>query len=193
MTTVDAGSGPVGGSADALARQEKLAANVRGLRGRGARFTANDRWMLIVGGVLLPLGVVLVLLGWLGASRTPLVFEQLPYLISGGLLGLSLVVAGGFVYFAYWMTLMVREARKGRDDLNAGLARLEVLLAGSAPADLPRAAVASRGSRGDLVATKTGSMLHRRDCAVVSGRDGLRVVSADDPGLTPCRLCDPLV
>jgi hypothetical protein len=193
VTTYDAVTGTTGSSA--LARQEKLADNVAGLRARSGRFTANDRWMLVLGGTLLPLGVVLVLLGWLGASRTPLVFEQVPYLISGGLLGVALVVSGGFVYFAYWMTLMVREARKGREELTAGLARLEVLLAGvpavGAPGGVANGASYAGAQR--LVATRTGTMLHRPDCSVVSGREGLRAVAVDEAGMEPCRICEPLL
>jgi hypothetical protein len=45
-----------------------------------------------------------------------------------------------------------------------------------------------------LVATMTGTMLHRPDCTVVSGRkkSELRAVAADDPKLKPCKICDPL-
>ena len=186
MTTYDEVSGKAG------ARQERLAADVAGLRSRGGLrglLSAQDRWMLVVGGTALPLGLVLVLLGWLGASRTVLLFEQLPYLISGGLLGVALVVAGGFVYFAYWLTLLVRETRRGREELTAGLGRLEELLAAS----LLSGGAASGTASGSLVATRTGTMLHRSDCAVVAGREGLRPVAADAPGLTPCRLCEPLL
>jgi hypothetical protein len=71
-----------------------------------------DRWLLTVGGLLLPLGLFVILLGWMGAAHTALVFEQVPYLLSGGLLGLGLVIIGGFVYFAYWQSLLVRESRE---------------------------------------------------------------------------------
>jgi hypothetical protein len=178
---------------DAFSRQERLASRVRGLRSAPRLgITGSDRWMLVVGGTLLPLGLVLVLLGWWGASHTVLLFEQIPYLISGGLLGLAMVFAGGFVYFAYWMTLMVREARTATSDMQAVLLRMETLLQEQAqPA--PRSAKASgAGYRGEYVATKTGTMIHRPDCVAVDGRDNLRTVKADEKGLTPCRLCDPL-
>jgi hypothetical protein len=35
-------------------------------------------------------------------------------------------------------------------------------------------------------------MLHRPDCAVVAGRDGLVKLPADAKGYKPCRICDPL-
>ncbi|MCU1603333.1 MAG: hypothetical protein JWO22_4042 [Frankiales bacterium] len=177
---------------DADLRQERLASNVQGLRVPRATFSFSDRWMLVVGGTLLPLGVVLVLLGWYGASHTVLLFEQIPYLISGGLLGLSFVIGGGFVYFAYWMTLLVRENRTGREEMQAVLLRMEELMQAQAQPQSRRAAGGTAVAAVDLVATKTGTMIHRPDCVAVDGRDNLRSVTAKTPGLTPCKLCDPL-
>ena len=175
---------------DAAVRQERLADRVKDLRASSRLgITGSDRWMLYVGGTLLPLGLVLVVLGWWGASHTVLVFEQIPYMVSGGLLGLACVFAGGFVYFAYWLTILVRESRTAREDLQAVLLRMESLLQEqSAPA--PRTAKGAPAAT--LVATKTGSMLHRPDCVAVDGRSELRTVTATTPGLSPCRLCDPL-
>jgi hypothetical protein len=176
---------------DAVLRQERLATNVKGLRVPRTTFTFSDRWMLYVGGTLLPLGVVLVLLGWYGASHTVLLFEQVPYLISGGLLGVSFVIAGGFVYFAYWLTLLVRESRTAREDMQAVLLRMEELMQAQAQPQVRRASGGSVAAA-ELVATKTGTMMHRPDCVAVDGRDNLRPVSASTAGLTPCKLCDPL-
>ncbi len=167
----------------AMVRQERLSQRVSGLRGR---VSIGDRWLLVVGGLLLPLGFMLVLLGWEGASNTVFVWEQLPYLISGGLLGLALVFAGGFLYFAYWLTLLVRENREGRAELAAVLGRVEVLLSESGPRTHRTAPTSS------LVATRTGTMFHRADCVAVDGKADVRSVTADQKGLTPCKLCDPL-
>jgi hypothetical protein len=177
-------------SLDPAARQERLAGRVSRLRSRGGGGNL-DRWLLLLGGVLMPLGFLLVVLGWIGASGTPLVFEQIPYMISGGLLGLSLVFAGGFVYFAYWQTLLVRESRTAQEVLQASLLRLESLLAGGAGVAVP-AQANPNGHAPGLVATETGSMIHRPDCSVVAGRDNLRPASPDEPGLSACALCDPL-
>ena len=76
-------------TADASVRQQRLAANLSALRIRRGGLFEGDRWMLVVGGTMVPLGIVFVLLGWFGASRSVLVFEQIPYLISGGVLGRS--------------------------------------------------------------------------------------------------------
>ena len=177
-----------------LARSERLRARAAGLRTRAAA-ASPGRTLLVVGGVLLPLGVLLVLIGWLGVSRTPLVFEQLPYVVSGGMLGLAFVVIGGFLYFSYWQTLVVRALRDNAVELTASLTRIELLLAADrATTELPAQPRQSdgQGLRAGLVATVTGTMLHRPDCAVVSGRQRLRPVTAETPGLKPCSLCHPL-
>jgi hypothetical protein len=179
MTVLDA---PV----PAQARSERLRARAAGLRTRTGPVQPGRR-MLLVGGILLPLGVLLVLIGWLGTARTPLVFEQVPYVVSGGLLGLALVVIGGFLYFSYWQTLVIRALRESSSELTASLLRIESLLAQGAPAPAP-----APPAQDDLVATATGTMLHRPDCSVVVGRDRLRAVAAGAPGMTPCSLCQPL-
>ena len=182
MTTVDAVQ------TSAVVRQERLAEQVSGLRGR--RGVASDRWLLILGGLLLPLGIVLVLLGWWGASHTVFLFEQIPYVLSGGVLGLALVICGGFLYFAYWLTLLVRESRLGRAELTSALGRVERLLEEGTSG--PRTARTAGVPASRLVATRTGTMVHRPDCVAVDGRDSLREVTTETPGLTPCKLCDPL-
>ena len=178
---------------DPMVRQERLAGRVSRLRTRSGRHNL-DRWLLLTGGALMPLGFLLIVLGWVGASHTPLLFEQIPYMISGGLLGIALVFAGGFVYFAYWMTLLVRESRTAREDLQASLARLENLIASGAMIGghfAPDQADSANG-HASFVATATGTMIHRPDCVAVANRDGLRAVSPDTPGYTACGLCEPL-
>lgn len=178
-----------------------LAGSVARLRTRG-RSGDLDRLMLVVGGVLVPLGVMMAFLGWLGASGTVLLFEQIPYLISGGIIGLCLVFAGGFIYFSYWQTLLVRESRTRHDELMAALARMEGRVAPDAP---PSAAAGGMAITGEVpvvragatggaltVATPTGSMIHRPDCSVVAGRADVRPVTAGTPGFTPCKMCRPL-
>src|SRR3954452_16639862 len=126
--TVPTLGGSVAGGQQATSRFGRLSTAVGQLRTRAAGGRL-DRWLLIVGGALMPLGVLLILLGWVGASHTPFQFEQTPYLISGGILGLALTIAGGFVYFAYWQTLRVRESREQAQEIVSALARVEALLA----------------------------------------------------------------
>ena len=186
---------------DASARQRRLAESVRALRTR-AGGADGAKPLLIIGGILVPLGFVLVLLGWAGASNTVNSWEQIPYLISGGLLGLGLIFAGGFTYFAYWLTQLVYTARRDAADTRVILERIEELIATGAslsavaPAPAPEAAAERVGRTQPLVtretylATATGTMYHRPDCPAVAGRDNLREVTEDE-GLTPCRICEP--
>lgn len=180
----------------------RFATAVRSLRTRSSTGQA-DRALLLVGGVLLPLGVLVVVLGWLGAAHNVLVFEQVPYLISGGMLGLALTIVGGFVYFNYWQAVGVRESRAQHRELVTALGRIEQLLgpAPSAPGvtgpGVTGPGVTGRGApagapSGTLVATATGTTFHRADCPVVAGKDNLRPVSPGEEGLEPCRICTPL-
>lgn len=175
--------------AEAAHRDERFEAGVRTLRVGGASLRLEERLLMIVGGIVAPLGIIVVLLGWYGSSQTPYVFEQVPYLISGGVLGLSLVFLGAFFYFTHWVTQLVKEHRVQSVAMLEAIQRLqdEVVRQGSG------VAVGYNGSEGDavvLVATKQGSMAHRPDCSVVAGKRDLRQVSEAD-GLTPCKLCEP--
>lgn len=157
-----------------------------------------ERWLLISGAVLVPLGIVIILLGWRGASQTPYEFEQIPYVISGGLLGVGFVALGGFLYFGYWLTRMVNEQRASAERVASALERVEELLGGGAAGGNGSVrAVSSAGSRrraagSGFVATASGSMFHRPDCVVVEGKSGLRKVTGREKGMDACGICDPL-
>jgi hypothetical protein len=172
-------------------RMSRLSEQVRTLRTRAAGSNL-DRFMLIVGGILMPFGIVLIILGWAGASRTPLPFEQNDYLISGGILGLALVFAGGFIYFAYWQTIRIRESRVQTKALTDALARVEALLAGGTVETDAGTIVAASAPSQSFVATPNGSIFHRADCAAVSGRTDLKRIDAETTTLKPCRICQPL-
>jgi hypothetical protein len=106
-------------------RDERFAEGVRTLRVGRASIVLSERILLVLGGILAPLGVAVVLLGWWGASNTGYEFEQIPYLISGGLLGLGLVFIGCFFYFAHWLTQLVKEHRQQSEAILAALERLQ--------------------------------------------------------------------
>ena len=169
----------------ATRRIERLAARL-GARGRrsGVRL---ERVLLVSGSVLAPLGVLLVLLGWYGASHTPRLFEQIPYLISGGILGGALVGFGGFCYFGFWLTRLVHEQRRQTDVLAGAIGRLEVQM--GRLADTMATPDGSAGRR-RLVATANGTMTHQTWCSLVKDKP-VHPVDADDPDLKPCKLCAP--
>ena len=191
-------SAPVFDESEASSRLDQLRQSVQALRTRAGNVDM-ERAMLTAGGILLPLGLVAIGLGWYGASHTPYEFEQIPYVISGGLLGVGFVTVGGFLYFGYWLTRMFNEQRAQGERLVEALDRLEERMAGAAPGDGSRAvngavrggASAARAG-GAFVATASGTMFHRPDCPVVADKSGLRKVSSAASGYQPCAICDPL-
>jgi membrane-bound ClpP family serine protease len=172
--------------------EDRLAEGVGKLRGRSRRDEIVERVLMIGGGVLLLGGFVAIVIGWFGASHTPLPFEQTPFIISGGLLGLALVFAGGFFYFAYWLTRMVRETRESREEANKAFRTMNEMaeLLATVLKDLDSQEASPNGQA--FVATEGGTMFHRADCSVVQGRRDLRKVSAQESGMDACKMCDPL-
>lgn len=169
-------------------RNDRLADAVSKLNVRGGR--RIERWLMIAGAALIGLGLPIILLGWWGASRTPYVFEQVPYLISGGVFGLALAVVGGLCYFAYWMARQMEESRRQSADTLSALRRIETVLAAGGGIGAGRA---SSGTNGGYVMTSTGTMFHRPDCVIVAGKAGVKPVPASKvSSMEPCRICDPL-
>jgi hypothetical protein len=149
-----------------------------------------DRTLSLVAAVLLPLGLLVILLGWYGAAHTPYLFEQVPYLISGGILGLGLVTGAGLLYFGGWVAKSAAAQQRAAEETLLLLREIRDGL-GAAPRQAAVPA-SSNGHAAGFVATAHGSMWHRPDCAVVAGRDDLHLVGPDGDGLQPCSLCDPL-
>jgi hypothetical protein len=142
-----------------------------------------DRLLLAASVLMIPGGVAAILLGWYGAARTPFLFEQVPYLISGGLLGVGLLLGGGLLYMGSWLSRLAAQQRDDAAQLRELLGALRAPETGG-PVPVPPLG-------GGLVATPTGTMFHRPDCPVVAGKSGLRQVGSDN-GLSPCKLCDPV-
>jgi hypothetical protein len=178
-STVPAGDGQ---EMAAYVEEPELARGLASLRRRTA-MVPTEKWLAVAGGVLMPLGVLLVIAGWYGASHTTRLFEEIPYLISGALLGIVLSTIGAALYFGYWLTRLV-----------AGQREVVELLAGLQQAREGAEAPADGAAPGTLVATASGTMYHRPDCQVVAGRPAseLRKVRLPAPDMSPCRLCSPL-
>lgn len=138
------------------------------------------------GAVLLPLGLVVIVLGWYGAANTPYEYDQISYLVSGGLLGLGLTFVGGFLYFGAWLARIAADGRESSKRLADTLLLL---------ADVTSRAAATDAQGVDLdglpVTTQGGTTVHRRDCSLVAHRDDLVPAREDDPRLTGCRVCRP--
>jgi hypothetical protein len=98
------------------------------------RTTESERLMQqglgLAGSLLMPLGLIGIGLGWYGAAHTPYSFEQVAYLISGGILGLALTVLGGFLFFGSWLARIAHQQRQQTELLAGELGRLvEAVLA----------------------------------------------------------------
>lgn len=201
------------------ARREERLLRMLERASASSRFNLGERWLFALGGALVIGGFVAVIIGWVGTSRTVLVSGQIPYVVSGGLLGLGLVFLGSFLYFGHWVAVLVRESRErgaeDRDDLalvrqsleevNRSLAAVSAALStavSESAARAPSEAVIYSNGTGHtapppdvtapvLLATTTGTMAHRPGCRALIGKPNLRSVSVAD-GLKPCGMCRPL-
>jgi hypothetical protein len=95
-------------------REERLAEGADLIVDVGARrsIVSREHFLLVVAGALMAIGIAVILIGWDGAANTTLLEEQVPYLISGGLLGLALATIGALTFFSHWLTVSIREARR---------------------------------------------------------------------------------
>ena len=140
------------------------------------------------------LGFVVMFIGWNGAASTNSVAGQIPYLISGGLVGLGLVVIGAAI-------IGVETSREDREALRKEVARLTEALEGSVvaatngrkAAPKPAAEEAPAG-KGQFLAGERS--FHRPGCRLLEGREGqverVTLEIAAKRRLSPCRVCEPV-
>jgi hypothetical protein len=132
---------------------------------------------------LATLGLLAIALGWNGAAGQTSLLGQIPYILSGGLLGIALVILGGAM-------LIVQGAREDRALLEAKLDLLsEALLEGQGRS--PKAA--APGDLSGLVVAGSASY-HVPGCRLVDGREEVTYLTpaeAQDRSLKPCRVCQP--
>jgi hypothetical protein len=82
--------------------------------------------VLVPAASLIVAGLALMIIGWTGAAHTFRQIEQIPYLISGGLIGLALVFLGGLLLAsAFWMTVLRRFTEEADERSAAQLRALE--------------------------------------------------------------------
>jgi hypothetical protein len=134
--------------------------------------------------ILAAIGLAAIGVGWNGAASQLTLIGQIPYIISGGLFGVSLVILGAAM-------LVVTGARDDRAALEAKLDLLTdaLLASGGAPrltADAPQDA-------SGLVIAGTASY-HVPGCRLVDGREETSYLTPDEAranDLKPCRVCQP--
>jgi len=130
-------------------------------------------------------GFLLILLAWNGAAGLDYTQGQMPYLISGGLGGVGLIVLGAAL-------IVTESVRRDRAELERRISELSSALGRLAPS-AAAAAPARSTTVSDLVVTGRSSF-HRPDCHLVAGRDDAELVErsgAEADGLVACRVCNP--
>ena len=148
----------------------------------------------VVGWVLLALSALFILFGWIGVSGTPVVAKQIPFVVSGGIAGVFLAIAGA--YF-----LGTEELRKdsGRlDRLERMVLELhQALLArddAPAPTVAEEADSSSKANGQAYVALSGSDIYHRPECSMVASKQGSAMLAPSTirkRQLTPCPLCEP--
>jgi hypothetical protein len=146
--------------------------------------------LFTTGAILMPGGIFAIFLGWYGVAHTKYQYDQLPYVVSGGLIGLALVFIGGFLYFGAWLSRIANEQRESTRRLaDSMLALADIVARQSAAAS----SAAPEAVDDTLVLAGSGNTLHRRDCPLIAHRDDLRPVNGERNGYNTCRVCRPSI
>jgi hypothetical protein len=148
----------------------------------------------VLGYVLVALGLIALLVGWYGVSGESIVAKQLPYIASGGLLGVALVALGG-------RFMLIQDLRRDSSRLD----RLETMVNELHAALLSRPDAPGRGQdfsvekatangQSSYVVLPGGQSFHVAGCPMLEGKDRASRVKRETVakrGLTPCPLCEP--
>jgi hypothetical protein len=166
----------------------------RGIVSRLPHFSV-PRFAALGGGIgllVVALGLLAIGLGWNGMAGgggqvggVTLLQAQLPWLVSGGILGLALVVLGAAM-------MIVHNARTDRARLETKLEELVTIVARSVMSNAPAYPGTPTSTQGLFAAG--GSSYHSPDCRLVQGRDETQLATADEVasrGLRACRVCKP--
>ncbi len=138
----------------------------------------------LLGLAFITIGFVIMFLGWNGAAGRNVIMQQFPYVISGGIIGLGLVITGSLLLFLS----TVRAERQIMSDKFDEVARL-------LSRNLSRLQFSSNGaSESNSQVVAAGSHYHRAECRLLQGKQGLTTVTLEQAAaedLEPCRVCDP--
>ena len=130
-------------------------------------------------------GFIVIGKAWDGAASKNFITGQFPYLISGGFLGLGLIVTG---------TTLMRLAteRAERQVLTAKFDEMALLLG----RNLARLGISSNGTGPEDAAQVVAgaTVYHRPECKILQGKRALTRLTLEQAaaeGLAPCRVCNP--
>jgi hypothetical protein len=155
----------------------------------------------VAGWVLVAVGALMIIGGYFGVANEVLVAKQLPYLISGGLLGVAVVIVG--VLFIGTEEIRRDSGRLDRlermvDELH-GVLLVRTATAVPPSAEAPTTQGRERGiqavaSEARLVALPDGERYHTESCPAVAGKPEAAAITARTIArrdLRPCPLCEP--
>ena len=130
-------------------------------------------------------GLLVIGLAWNGAASVDFVSGQVPYLLSGGALGLGLIILGAAM-------VIVQNSRRDRAIVEAQLREMNTALGRLANAIGAGGAGGQNGGRGPQVVLGRSSY-HRPGCRLAKGKDlaASTIDAAEAEGLSPCRICQP--
>jgi hypothetical protein len=138
----------------------------------------------ILGLVFVTAGFVVIGKAWDGAASINFTTGQFPYLLSGGFMGLGLVVTGCTL-------LLLSTVRGERQVMTDKLDEVTKLLSRS----LNRMQASANGVAGSGEQVVAGeNVYHRADCRILQGKTGLTTLTVEQAvaeGLGACRVCDP--
>ena len=153
------------------------------ISGETDRRVRLGRWL---GLLFILAGFILMGKAWDGAASINFAQGQIPYLLSGGFMGLGLVVTGAALLFLSTIRAE-RQILTDRFDqmstlLGRNLSRMQFSSNGAA----------ASGPNGQVVAGATA--YHRAECKILEGKEGLTMVTIEQAvaeGLERCRVCEP--
>lgn len=110
-------------------RIDEFKTELAALRTKSTASVTGDRRFLVLGIALMGVGLIAIMLGWWGASGTTETYEAISYMVSGGIMGIGLVVIGVALYLRYslagflkfWLVRWVYEQQAQTDRLLAAM------------------------------------------------------------------------
>jgi hypothetical protein len=160
----------------------------------------EDRVRPYVAWALIALGAIAIFFTWYGVSGESITAKQLPYLVSGGLTALTLIILAAALLTTEGFRREVNrleDIERKVDDLYALLVEPDSASAagpGVTASDAPAATDTRIDGSNELAALPDGTSFHRADCALVAGKANARPVEANAAaarGLRPCPVCAP--
>lgn len=141
----------------------------------------------VLGLVFIAAGFVVIGKAWDGAASINFATGQLPYLLSGGFMGLGLIITGATLLFLSTVrserSLMTEQYEEMNRLLSRNLSRLQISANGAGGEDREQVIAAS-------------NHYHVAGCRVLEGKSDIATVLVEQAvaeGLEPCRVCAPPV